>query len=36
MSKKRKPKSVYDEDTPLTPIAAKERRKIRKSIKKHR
>ncbi len=30
----REPKAVYDGDTPLTPIAAKERRKIDKSIKK--
>lgn len=34
MPKKRKPKAGCDEDTPLTPITAKERRKIRKSIKK--
>src|SRR5260370_355778 len=34
MSRKRKPKVVCDGDTPLTPIAAKERRKIDKSIKK--
>ena len=30
----REPKAVCDGDTPLTPIAAKERRKIDKSIKK--
>jgi hypothetical protein len=34
MPKKRKPKAVCDEDRPLTPITAKERREIRKSIKK--
>jgi len=30
----REPKAVCDGDTPLTPIAAKEQRKIDKSIKK--
>jgi len=34
MPKKRNPKAVCDEDTRLTPITAKERRRIRKSIKK--
>jgi hypothetical protein len=34
MPRKRKPEAVCDEDTPLTPIAAKERRKIDKLIKK--
>jgi hypothetical protein len=34
MPRKRKPEAVCDGDTPLTPIAAKERRKIDKSIKK--
>jgi len=34
MPKKRKPKAVYDADTPLSPITAKERRRIAKSIKK--
>jgi hypothetical protein len=34
MPKKVKSKGVSDADTPLTPITAKERRKIRKSIKK--
>src|SRR5467141_4227785 len=33
MPKKKKPKAVCDGDTPVTPIAAKERRKIDKSIK---
>ena len=34
MPRKRKPEAVRDGDTHLTPIAAKERRKIDKSIKK--
>jgi hypothetical protein len=34
MPKKTKPKAVCDGDTPLTPITAKERRKLEKSIKK--
>ncbi len=34
MPKKTKPKAVCDGDTPLTPITAKERRKLAKSIKK--
>jgi hypothetical protein len=34
MSKKRKPKAGCAEDTRLTPITAKERRRIAKSIKK--
>src|SRR6266566_28796 len=34
MPKKTKPKAVCDGDTPLTPITAKERRKLDKSIKK--
>ena len=34
MPKKVKSRGVSDADTPLTPITAKERRKIRKSIKK--
>jgi hypothetical protein len=34
MPRKRKPKAVCDGDTPLTPITAKERRKIDKSIKR--
>jgi hypothetical protein len=34
MPKKRKPKAVCDEDTPLTPITSKERRELDKSIKK--
>jgi hypothetical protein len=34
MSKKRKPKAVCDGDTPLSPITAKVRRRIAKSIKK--
>jgi hypothetical protein len=34
MLRKRKPKVVCDGDTPLIPIAAKERREIDRSIKK--
>jgi hypothetical protein len=34
MPRKRKPKVASDGDTPLTPIAARERRKIDKAIKK--
>jgi hypothetical protein len=34
MPKKTKPKAVCDRDTPLTPITAKERRKLDESIKK--
>ena len=34
MSKKRTPKAVCAENTPLSPITAKERRRIAKSIKK--
>ncbi len=34
MPRKKKPEAVCDGDSPLTPITAKERRKIHKSIKK--